>query len=130
MEKSHVGMGHSVCPVCGVEHDEVVLIDLRLKQTLERDNFTGFALCPEHKQKHTEGYVALVVVSYVKEGVPFIEQFNSAKRTGEMIHMKYEAAQRIFNVPIKRTMEMLWIDPEAAEKIKGMMPKEADRASL
>lgn len=123
MSKSHVGMGYAVCPVCGTRHDEVVLLDSRMKETLERENFTGFALCPEDKKLHDEGYIALVVAASVPEGVPFHEQFNAAKRTGEVIHIRYTVAAQIFNTDLSK-LEMVWIDVDGAKKIKTMMPKE------
>jgi hypothetical protein len=58
-DKSHAGMGHYVCPYCGKEHGEVVLLDKRLKDTLECDNMLGFKLCDEHKLL-AESHVLLV----------------------------------------------------------------------
>lgn len=127
MKAPGVGMGYSVCPVCGKQHDDVVLVESRwapgAQSKLEESNFMGFSLCPEHKKLHDEGFIALVVASYVPEGVPLVEQYNGAVRTGEIMHMKYSAAARIFNVDVSK-LPMVWIDPEAAAKIKGMMPKE------
>jgi hypothetical protein len=124
--KQHVGMGFSVCPVCGKEHDETVLIQRAMgaPPRLEHKNFTGFSLCPEHKKLFDEGYFALVVASYVKEGVSFREQFNSAVRTGDVIHIRRSVAKDIFNVPIPDDQPMTWVDPEVAAKLKSMMPPE------
>lgn len=123
-QRPAVGMGYAVCPVCGKEHDEMVLIERRwipaVPTKLEQRNFTGFSLCPEHKKLHDDGYIALVVCSYVPEGVPFIEQYNGAKRTGEIMHMRYSMAARVFNMDVSK-LPMTWIDPEAAAKIKAMM---------
>jgi hypothetical protein len=58
-DKSHVGMGHYVCPYCGKEHSEVVLVNKSLKDTLERENMLGFELCDEHKLL-AENYVLLI----------------------------------------------------------------------
>ena len=32
--------------ICLTKHDETVLLDKRLRNTLERDNFNWFYLCP------------------------------------------------------------------------------------
>jgi hypothetical protein len=48
-DKSHVGMGHYMCPYCGTKHSEVVLVNKSLKDTLERENMLGYELCDEHK---------------------------------------------------------------------------------
>jgi hypothetical protein len=58
-DKSHVGMGHKVCPYCGKEHSEVVLLDTHLKDTLEHSNMIGFELCDEHKLL-AESHVLLI----------------------------------------------------------------------
>lgn len=36
-ERSYVGMGYALCPVCGTKHDEVVLLDKRLRDSLPRE---------------------------------------------------------------------------------------------
>lgn len=127
-EKSHVGTGHSICPVCGVKHNEVVLLDKRLRPTLEREQTLGFEMCPEHKKLHDDGYLALVVVTYVPQGVQFIQQYNEAKRTGEVIHIRRALAMSIFTgVTITSNMKMMWIDPEGAAKIKAMMSTQGEQ---
>lgn len=55
MSKSYVGSGFSLCPVCGIKHDEVVLLDKRLSNSLERENFMGWAMCQEHERLRSEG---------------------------------------------------------------------------
>lgn len=58
-DKSFVGMGHKVCPYCGKEHSEEVLIDRRMKDTLTRNEMLGFELCDEHKLL-AESHVLLI----------------------------------------------------------------------
>jgi hypothetical protein len=125
VDKQLVSLGTAVCPVCGTEHTESVVMQMRgiTHPKLPRKMHTGFELCPEHKKLHEDGYLALVVVTSVPEGVPLVEQYNGAERTGEILHMRYSVAADIFNVPLGE-MPMTWIDPQAAEMIKGMMPKE------
>jgi len=43
--KSHVGMEQKVCPVCGQAFDTgVILLDKRLRNSLERKTVTGWDL--------------------------------------------------------------------------------------
>ena len=45
--KSHVGMEQNVCPVCGKAFDTgTILLDRRLRNSLERKTVTGWSLCP------------------------------------------------------------------------------------
>jgi hypothetical protein len=125
MSKSIVSMGQTVCQVCGIEHSESVVLQSRdiTHPKLGPKTFVGFELCPEHKKLHDDGYLALVVVTSVKEQVPFIEQYNSAKRTGDLVHIRRTAAKEIFNITIPNEMEMMWIDPEGFAKLTSMLPK-------
>lgn len=50
-EKSYVGMGFTVCPYCGKENEaNCLLMDRRMRPTLEQRNFIGMELCDEHKK--------------------------------------------------------------------------------
>lgn len=95
MEKSHVGTGVSVCPVCGHEHDEVVLVHKRLQKTLSQHMFMGWAMCGEHQSLKDEGYIALVEVANTSP--PTLE---NAQRTGRIAHVRATAWPDIFNVPV------------------------------
>ena len=64
MAKSHVARGHEQCPVCGVKHNESVILDTRLRDSFEEgvSLLTGFSLCPEHQQLRDDGYVFIIAV--------------------------------------------------------------------
>ena len=64
MAKSYVAMGHEQCPVCGVKHNESVILDTRLNNSFEvgESLLTGFSLCPEHQQLRDDGYVFVITV--------------------------------------------------------------------
>lgn len=94
MEKSHVGMGYDVCPVCCTEHSETVLIDRRLKKSLQRRQATGWAMCPACQAKKDEGYIALVICTNQPSSL------NDANRTGEVAHVRASAWPGIFNTPV------------------------------
>lgn len=81
-DKSHVGMGHKVCPVCGIKHDEVILLDKRLKETLSRDMHMGYALCPEHAEENK---------TYL-----FLIEIENDMFTGRNARIKWEVAKQIF----------------------------------
>lgn len=122
MNKSYVGIGHNVCPVCGAEHGEVLLIDRRMEDTLEQGMFTGFLLCPEHKAKFDEGYVALVAVNGEPPKGPLLDQYNwsTKTRTGEIVHIRREAFKQLFNIRIPDTLPMTWVEPEVVQRLKKM----------
>jgi uncharacterized protein (UPF0212 family) len=117
MEKSHVGMGHEVCPVCGTNHNEVVLLDRRLRKTLTSDITTGMSLCPECKSKSAE-YLALVGVS--NTGVSSKLNPQDAIRTGELVHIRRTVAKRIFNIPLDDKLPMAFVDSEVINHLKKL----------
>jgi hypothetical protein len=60
-EKSHVSLERHLCLVCGAEYDTgAILLDRRLRASLDRHTTTGWGLCPEHRRLCDEGFVALV----------------------------------------------------------------------
>ena len=100
MEKSHVGMGVHVCPVCGLEHDEVVLLQTRmgLKPQLTQHMFAGWKMCPEHQKLMDDGYVAMIEVTNQPTGM------KDAHRTGRIAHVRASAWPNIFDHPVPPAM--------------------------
>ena len=94
MDKSYVGMGIHVCPVCGVEHDEVVLLEKQLRNSLTQHEFVGWKLCLEHQEKFDEGYIALIECTNQPSGLA------NAKRTGGIAHVRAEVWPHLFDTPV------------------------------
>lgn len=98
MTKSYVGMGYEVCPVCGIHHTETVLLDKRLKDTLEQSNCTGTSFCHVHQEQHNNGYIFLLEVTNEGEGA--VLKPAEAKRTGNYAAIKREVFNQIFDIDI------------------------------
>ena len=90
-QKSHVGMGYYLCPVCGVEHDEVVLLDRFLRNKLSNHEFVGMQMCKEHQKLRDDGYTALIEVSNKPTGLA------DAVRTGQIAHIRNTAWPNLFD---------------------------------
>ena len=118
--KSHVGMEQKVCPVCGQAFDTgAILMDKRLRNSLERKTFTGWDLCPEHAKLWERGYIALV------ECDPEKSKFSGgtikpedAYRTGRIAHIRKEAAKHIFNVEM--TSPVAFVEPGVVDMLEKM----------
>ena len=120
MEKSYVSMEKKVCAVCTKEFEtNSILLDRRLRNSMERYTVTGFGHCPECQAKIDEGFLALVVIDPSKsERLPNGNMSaEGAWRTGEIIFLKRSC--KIF-VPKPPPVDMVFIDEEAAAKIKSM----------
>lgn len=123
MTKSHVGMGFQLCPICYEKHDEVVLLDRQLKDSLEHDNFMGFSLCPKHEDMKTE-YIALVECSNTHIGDNLKPE--DARPTGIYAHIRREAAKFIFNVDLPATLDFVYCEVGVIGKIKERVHKDQD----
>lgn len=69
--KSHVGMGHDECPICGAKHNEAVLLNTHLRNTLNPTQTIGISECPECATKINDDYVALVAIDESRSTAPY-----------------------------------------------------------
>lgn len=95
-EKSHVGMGHYVCPVCGIEHGTEILLNRRMKATLTRHEYLGQSLCPEDQKKFDEGFIAFIECENSDSTKDKLKQ-EEAVRTGRIFHIQKDAIGKLFN---------------------------------
>ena len=99
MSKSYVSIAQNQCPVCSkIFATGEILLDKRIKNSLEKFTLTGFSLCEEHKVWVKEGYVILIEVSNQES-----EQLKpeKARRTGKVNYLAKEAFPTIFPAPEK-----------------------------
>ena len=112
--KSYVSIEKKQCPVCGTLHDVGILLDTRLKDSMEQSTVTGYDLCPEHKELHEKGFIALVVPAVSPtEGVTHLKV--ETARSGKYLHIKREVIENIFVYVSAELIElpMLFIDEDA-----------------
>ena len=113
-DKSYVSIEKKQCPICGTLHDVGILLDKRLKDSMEQYTVTGYDLCPEHKELHEKGFIALVVPAILPaEGVIHLEV--ETARSGKYLHIKREVLKNILvNVPAEHIeLPMLFIEEDA-----------------
>lgn len=107
-DKSYVTMATHECVVCGEQFETgEILMDRRLRDSFERHTCTGRGICPKHQQMIDDGFIHLVVVANENRD----ERLNPSEaiRTGAVMHIKREAAEALFNVPIERPV--IYIEP-------------------
>lgn len=114
--KSYVGLGYEVCPICGAEHTETVLLDTRMKDSLEHHNHTGWSLCPDHQAQADRGFVFLVeMVSEPTGSSSLADTWHL--RTGTIIAIRQEPAKSI-GLNIKT---MAFCTPDLTAKLQQMV---------
>ena len=70
-DKSHVSLEQHVCLVCGTAFDTgAILLDKRLRASMERHTTTGWGLCAEHQKLADDDFVALVECDPQRSGSP------------------------------------------------------------
>jgi hypothetical protein len=115
-EKSHVGMGFNVCPVTGEEHSESVVIDKKMRESLDLKNFLGYAYSPEVAAKLAEGYIYLIEVK--NQGNEAKMAMKDADRTGVNVCIKRDLAQQMFDIP--EVADMQFVSSEVIEFLQNL----------
>ncbi|MGV7186984.1 ATPase [Xanthomonas axonopodis] len=122
-EKSHVSLEQHVCLVCGSAFETgAILLDRRLRASLERHTATGWGLCPEHQQLFDAGFVALVECDPQRSGSPATDRVKpeQAYRTGRLAHLKREVFAEVFNVQIEDKQPCVFVEPGVIEQLQAM----------
>ena len=129
-DKSHVSLEQHVCLVCGVRFNTgAILLDRRLRASMEHHTATGWGLCSEHQKLSDDGFVALIECDPQRSGSPaggvsvIPEQ---AYRTGRLAHLKREVFARVFNVPIAANQPCVFVEPGVIEQLQSMVAPAAN----
>jgi len=91
MEKSHVGMEYKICIVTGKKYSTgSLLLDTRLQESLEKEEVTGWGLCPEVEKYLNDGFVALIGIDPEQSSLSEDNTISpgGAYRTGNVAYVK------------------------------------------
>jgi hypothetical protein len=129
-EKSYVSLEQRVCVVCGVRYDtNTILLDRRLRPSLEHRTVTGYGLCESHQESFDTGYVALIECLPQSSGNPShgaMVKPGQERRTGRVAYLKREACAVIFNIPIAPTCPCVWVEPTVLELLQSKITESTD----
>ena len=101
MTKSFVSIEKQVCLVTGeVFETNSLLMDMRLKNSLERSTVTGWGISPAIQLKLNEGYIAFVVIdeSKSKKTSGGTIKPEDAYRLGKYFLMKRTVAEQLLSI--------------------------------
>jgi len=123
-EKSYVAVEQRSCLVCGKVYDTgSILLDRRLRASLDRHTVTGYGLCPEHEKLHEEGFIALIECDPAKSDAPNAEGTLKpwqVYRTGIVTYLKREAFLRLFDIPdTEKLSPCMFVEPGVTQLIKS-----------
>ena len=97
-DKSYVSMEAFLCPACTEKHTHggAVLMDKRLKESMDRETITGWKLCEEHDTAVREGYFILVGVNAPDNPEDGAQMgAGDVDRTGTIVCIRGEALETI-----------------------------------
>lgn len=124
-EKSYVSLEQHVCVVCGATFDTgAILLDRRLRASMQRHTATGWGLCAEHRKLFDDGYVALVECDAERSGALASGDRmapEQAYRTGPVAHLRREVFARVFNVPIAAGQPCVFVEPGVIARLQSRM---------
>jgi len=119
-EKSHVSLEQHVCLVCGAAFDTgAILLDRRLRSSMEHHTKTGWGLCPEHQKLFDDGFVALVECDPQRSGSLTAGRIKpeQAWRTGTIAHLRRAVFPKVFNVPVADEQACVFVEPGVIEQL-------------
>lgn len=128
-EKSYVSLERQVCVVCGIAYDTGnLLLDKRLRASLDHYTTTGWGLCTKHQRLFDEGFVALIECDPQRSGRSSGGRLKpeQAYRTGQLAHMKRDVFARVFNIPITADQVCVFVDPGIIERLQTMVTPVSD----
>jgi len=123
-DKSHVSLEQHVCLVCGAHFDTgAVLLDRRLRASMEHQTITGWGLCPEHQKLSHDGFVTLVECDPQRSGSQAGGRMKpeQAYRTGRLAHLRRTVFAQVFNVPIADDQPCVFVEPGVIERLQAMV---------
>ena len=110
MSKSHVSMEQHECIACGMRYDTgSILLDKRLRASMEDKTVTGLGLCPEHQAQVDQGYVLLIEAEQVHD---------ETKRLGRIVAVRSTRWNDIFNMPVP-PKGVCFAQPEVIDQLEA-----------
>ena len=122
MSKSHVAMEHYQCPICLTRFETGnVLLNTRLRPTLDEKQVTGHSPCLDCKIKLEDGYIALVETAgpATSRTVGLM-----VPRSGNLAWVRRTAFSQIFDQPAPETLPMVFVELGVIAKLQAMVPEE------
>ncbi|MFT4077471.1 MAG: ATPase [Asticcacaulis sp.] len=127
-DKSFVSMEQRACLICGIMFDTgSLLLDKRLRASMERHTTTGWGLCPEHQTLADDGFVALIECDPHRSGSTANERLTpeNAYRTGRVAHLRRAVWRDIFNVALADTEACVFVEQAVIDHLEAMTSRPA-----
>ncbi|MBL8297792.1 MAG: ATPase [Rhodanobacteraceae bacterium] len=129
-DKSYVSLEQRLCLVCGAAFETgAILLDQRLRASLERHTTTGWGLCADDQKRFDDGFVALVECdprrSGSMAGATRVKP-EHAYRTGRLAHLRRTVFTQLFHVPIEDVQACVFVEPGVIDRLESMAAPAVD----
>ena len=119
-DQSQVSLEQHACLVCGTAFDTgAILLDKRLRASMQRHTATGWGLCSEHQKLSDDGFVALVECDPQRSGSQAGGRMKPEQtyRTGRLVHLRRTAFAQVFNVPVEDEQACVFVEPGVIDQL-------------
>lgn len=122
-EKSFVTMVDKICIVTGKQfHANELMMDLRLKDSLDKYTLTGYGISPEVQEKLDDNYIALIGFDSSKT-TPNPKLYNDFHRTGDIMYIKANVFENIFTVELPKD-KFTFVEKEVIDYLQTLQQEE------
>lgn len=120
--KGHVSIEYKICPVTGKKFESnAILLDKRLKDSIERTTVTGYQVCPEVQEKIDEGFIPLVEIDSEKFEIVNGELTPAtAHRTGNIAYVKRAVWEQMLGRTVNESFN--YIDGDIIQHLNSLQP--------
>lgn len=116
--KSYVSLAQNQCLICLKNFDiNEILLDKRLRPTLECRTLTGHGKCPECNAQIKKGFIALIETAGANPGRKTVGA--DVARSGNFCFLRREVFDQVFGGPCPN-LPFIFIEPGVLEKLQSM----------
>ena len=118
-QSSHGSIAHRRCIVCTSEYETAAA-------SAGEDQMVGWGLCPEHRELHGDGFIALIECDTAKSGHPVPGDWlkpEAVHRTGVVAFLERRAVCSIFNIRLDPALPAVYVERGTIAKLRGQLPR-------
>ena len=117
-QPSHGSVAHRRCLVCTAEYEA--------SASTGEDPIVGWGLCPEHRELHGDGFIALIECDTSKSGHPVPGDWlkpDQVHRTGAVAFLERRAVCSIFNIRLDPALPAVYVERGTIARLQGLLPR-------
>jgi hypothetical protein len=117
-QPSFESIAHRLCLVCTAEYETLA--------ANREDAIVGWGLCPEHRELHGDGFIALIECDTSKSGHPVPGDWlkpDQVYRTGAVAFLERRAVCSIFNIRLDPALPAVYVERGTIARLASLLPR-------